>query len=81
MRLFEHPDFEQAVIRAAEHFHPLGLREAIIFALHPLGWKAFQDLCVTILKAILGQTVPHFFDSRDGGRDGTFSGVWRQKAK
>src|SRR5271165_5423352 len=30
MRLFEHPDFEQAVIRAAEHFRPLGLREAII---------------------------------------------------
>ena len=30
MRLFEHPDFDQAVIRAAEHFRPLGLREAII---------------------------------------------------
>jgi hypothetical protein len=30
MRLFEHPDFEQAVIRAAAHFRPLGLREAII---------------------------------------------------
>jgi len=30
VRLFEHPDFEQAVIRAAEHFRPLGLREAII---------------------------------------------------
>lgn len=28
MRLFEHPDFEQAVIRAADHFH--GLRPAII---------------------------------------------------
>ena len=30
MRLFEHPDFDQAVIRAAEHFRPLGLREAIV---------------------------------------------------
>lgn len=30
MRLFEHPDFEQAVIRAAEHFRPRGLREAVI---------------------------------------------------
>jgi hypothetical protein len=48
--------------------------------LHSLGWKAFQDLCVTILKEIHGQTVQHFFDSRDGGRDGAFSGVWRQKA-
>ncbi len=30
MRLFEHPDFEQAIIRAAEYFRPRGLREAII---------------------------------------------------
>jgi hypothetical protein len=30
VRLFEHPDFDQAVIRAAEHFRPLGLRESII---------------------------------------------------
>jgi Nucleotidyl transferase AbiEii toxin, Type IV TA system len=30
MRLFEHPDFEQAVLRAAEHFRARGLREAII---------------------------------------------------
>src|SRR5437868_1420174 len=30
MRLFEHPDFDQAVIRAAEHFRPRGLREAVI---------------------------------------------------
>src|SRR5271166_3332199 len=30
VKLFEHPDFEQAVLRAAEHFRPRGLREAII---------------------------------------------------
>ena len=30
MKLFEHPDFEQAIIRATEHFHSLGMREAII---------------------------------------------------
>jgi hypothetical protein len=30
MRLLEHPDFDQAVIRAAEHFRPRGLREAVI---------------------------------------------------
>jgi hypothetical protein len=30
VKLFEHPDFEQAIIRAAEHFRPRGLREAII---------------------------------------------------
>src|SRR3984885_9846766 len=30
MKLFAHPDFEQAVIRAAEHFRGQGLRPAII---------------------------------------------------
>jgi hypothetical protein len=30
VKLFEHADFEQAIIRAAEHFRPRGLREAII---------------------------------------------------
>lgn len=30
MRLFEHTDFEQAILRAAEHFGPRGLRPAII---------------------------------------------------
>lgn len=30
MKLFEHPDFEQAIIRAAGHFHSSGMRESII---------------------------------------------------
>jgi hypothetical protein len=30
VKLFEHPEFEQAIIRAADHFRPQGLREAII---------------------------------------------------
>lgn len=30
MKLFEHPNFEQAIIRAAKHFNSPGLREAII---------------------------------------------------
>ena len=30
MRLFEHPDFEQIILRAAEHFRPRGLRPAIL---------------------------------------------------
>ena len=30
MKLFEHPDFEQAILRAAEHFRGQGLRPAII---------------------------------------------------
>ena len=43
MRLFVAPDFEQAVIRAAEHFYPRELRPAIIE----------KDYCVTeTLRAI-----------------------------
>ena len=30
MRLFEHPDFEQAVLQATEHFREQNLRPAII---------------------------------------------------
>jgi predicted nucleotidyltransferase component of viral defense system len=30
MHLFEHPDFEQAILRAAEHFGARGLRPALI---------------------------------------------------
>lgn len=30
MKLFEHPEFEQAVLRAADHFHDRGLRPAIL---------------------------------------------------
>lgn len=30
MKLFEHPDFTQAILRAEEHFRPRGLRAAII---------------------------------------------------
>jgi len=30
MKLFEHPDFDQAIIRAAEYYHSSGIREAII---------------------------------------------------
>ncbi len=30
MKLFEHPDFEQAIIRAAEYCNSPGMREAII---------------------------------------------------
>jgi Nucleotidyl transferase AbiEii toxin, Type IV TA system len=30
LKLFEHPDFEQAIIRADEHFHSSGMREAVI---------------------------------------------------
>ncbi len=48
----------------------------ISYALHSLGWKAFQSLCVSITAEVLGQTVTSFADTNDGGRDGAFQGVW-----
>lgn len=51
----------------------------ITYELHTLGWKAFQNLCVTITAEVWGQTVQSFFDSQDGGRDGAFHGMWKPK--
>jgi conflict system STAND superfamily ATPase len=45
--------------------------------LHTLGWSAFQDLTLTVLRQVLGQTVEHFAQTNDGGRDGAFLGNWK----
>ena len=47
-----------------------------MYNLHSLGWKSFQQLCHTVIREILGQTVEPFLDSHDGGRDGAFTGEW-----
>lgn len=47
------------------------------YNLHTLGWHSFQQLCLTIATQVLGQTVTSFLDSRDGGRDGAFTGTWQ----
>ena len=49
------------------------------FRLHELGWSDFQSLCHTISREILGQTVVGYLDHADGGRDGAFTGVWKQQ--
>ena len=49
--------------------------------LHNLGWNSFQQLCLTITREILGQTVEAFLDSGDGGRDGAFTGNWRARGQ
>lgn len=46
----------------------------VTYELHSLGLKAFQDLCVTLVANVWGQTVQSFFSSKDGGRDGAFHG-------
>ena len=47
-----------------------------MYNLHNLGWNSFQQLCLTITREVLGQTIESFLDSNDGGRDGAFSGQW-----
>ncbi len=48
----------------------------LTFNLHTLGWHSFQQLCHSILRENLGQTVESFLDVNDGGRDGAFCGSW-----
>lgn len=51
----------------------------ITYELHTLGWKAFQQLCVSVVSDYWGQTVEGYWDSNDGGRDGGFFGKWKSK--
>ena len=48
-----------------------------MYDLHTLGWHSFQQLCLTITREILGQTVESFLDSSDAGKDGAFAGTWK----
>lgn len=50
------------------------------YALHTLGWKSFQDLCVAIAQECLQRPIESFLPSRDGGRDGAFVGRWQDEA-
>jgi hypothetical protein len=50
-----------------------------MYDLYKLGWYGFQQLCHTVLRELLGQTVESFLDSNDGGRDGAFAGNWIPK--
>lgn len=47
-----------------------------MYELHRLGWNSFQQLCQTICREVLGQTVESFLDSNDAGKDGAFIGSW-----
>ena len=51
----------------------------ITYELHSLGWKSFQDLCITIISQVFGQTVQSFCPYKDAGRDGAFCGNWKDK--
>lgn len=47
-----------------------------MYELHRLGWNSFQQLCQTVCREVLGQTVESFLDSNDAGKDGAFAGSW-----
>lgn len=42
------------------------------FALHTLGWKAFQDLCAQICEESLHRTISIYREAQDGGQDAVF---------
>lgn len=46
------------------------------FALHRIGWKSFQDLCIAIVEERLQRIVQTFLATNDAGRDGAFLGTW-----
>jgi energy-coupling factor transporter ATP-binding protein EcfA2 len=45
------------------------------FALHTIGWQAFQDLATTIIEVDFGRIVTRVAKTKDQGRDGFFYGV------
>lgn len=42
------------------------------FALHTLGWKAFQDLCAQVMEEELKCSVSVYREAQDGGQDAVF---------
>src|SRR5690606_846337 len=49
------------------------------YALHQLGWKAFQDSCIAIAEERLQIPIQTFLPTNDAGRDGAFRGRWDGK--
>lgn len=54
---------------------PMVQATEVTYELHTLGWKAFQNLCATIVGEVWTQTVSGYLSSNDGGRDGAFRGT------
>lgn len=46
------------------------------YPLHLLGWKAFQDLAISVAEECLRRPVQNFLPTSDAGRDGAFVGRW-----
>jgi energy-coupling factor transporter ATP-binding protein EcfA2/CRP-like cAMP-binding protein len=65
METQEPPPPIQAQSGLAEGYH-------VDFALHSLGWKAFQDLCAQVMEEELKCTVSVYREAQDGGQDAVF---------
>lgn len=52
-----------------------------MYDLHQLGWYSFQQLSLTVVREVFGQTTMLFSPTSDGGRDGCFTGEWQQSEK
>lgn len=51
----------------------------VTYELHTLGWKAFQDLCLTIVKEVFGQNSQMNAYVKDLGKDIIYIGHWIDK--
>lgn len=51
-----------------------GSRSPGRYNLHRLGWVAFEDFCMQIMRVVLGETSQRFRPGKDGGRDGWYRG-------
>lgn len=51
-----------------------GQREPGRYNLHRLGWSAFEDLCMQVMRVVLGETCSRYRPGPDEGRDGWFQG-------
>jgi energy-coupling factor transporter ATP-binding protein EcfA2 len=52
-----------------------GSRNPGRYNIHRLGWSAFEDLCIQVMREVLGETCTRFRRGPDGGRDGWFEGT------
>ena len=55
-----------------------GTRSPGRYNLHRLGWNAFEDLSMQVLRVVLGETCTRFRPGPDSGRDGWFHGMAAQ---
>lgn len=65
METQEQQRLPQAFVAQAQGYH-------VDFALHTLGWKAFQDLCAQVMEEELKSSVSVYREAQDGGQDAVF---------